>query len=295
MRRLFQSPAWPWIAAAAMLGLAGGLAAAVIPSANAGARGHETVMSRLLGSSAQAFGDSMLDRADTAFHMGRESRPDRTAITNDLFQTWREQIRPTGHAHLAGDRVKDIMAWLRFASWIDPSDVRSVLIASYWMAGDMQRPREALRILLEAQAEEPGSYLPYLGRSRIYAKLDERAMARRCYDRVLRLWPGGLDPKDEDVKFDKREALSRRALLNEMEGRTAEAIRDMMDIVTLFPERASGQFKRRIAQLARGETPGESAEQRWTALRSERMAHAEDEEESGAHDHAGHAHLQGRF
>ena len=245
------------------------------------ARGGQSTEERLAGSCTHAMSEYAVELAERTFHGGVPYYQEE-AFQDHPFQILRGAVAQTGHRHLSGRECGEIMPWLWMSLRLDPMNVTNYLDTAYMLAKDLGMVDEAMDVLDEAQRNNPGSYLVYLGKSRIYAKADNRAMARKYCDRALAL---AADSGDEEVRIDKRELLSRRAILRELDGDVSGAIGDMQEIIALFPERELGQFRRRIAILASGAEPPDSATQRWQTIRSEEYHHLCAAEEAGKKGH----------
>ena len=273
---------WPWILTVALLILASSLACrlAILPAFSSSNAGTRSLAEQLLGQSATALADySFFDKADGFYHRGRRHYVD-TAFTNDIFQVLRQEISPEGHAHLQGDDMKDVLAWVRIAVSLDPRNVDYSLVAAYWLQRELGRTDAALALLREAATANPDSYLPYLGRGRLYGKLGDRTRARIAYQLAFRHWPGDSDKNDPDTMIDKREILVRLAILCELDNDIHGAIGFMNQIAEAFPS-ASRIVKEQAAMLERGEKPPVSAEQRWNTIREAEYHHFCTEEHGG--------------
>lgn len=284
-RTIFISKAWPWVTVAVLWGAAASLACVIVDAPVAGSRAADSIAERILGRCVNALAAQAYDRADLTFHKGRPHSRER-AFSNDVFQVWRQDMAPTGHAHMSGDETKEIMAWLRFATLLDPHNITYRLDAAYWlMSTDINRPDAARKVLLDAGMADPHSYLVYLGMVQFATKTGDRLLARRSCDRALELWPGGQLPGDDEerTKMDKRELLMLRVLLREMDGDTAGAIADLKSVIEIFPN--SPQIRLRIRHIESGQESPALAEQWWNALKQQEYHHV-CEEHSG--EHAGH-------
>ena len=283
---MFTSKLWPWLAFASLWSLAGGMAC-FLDGFPGGERAASTT-ARIFGKCVSSLADSAYERADMAYHLGRPAYEER-AFSNDVFQTWRSEIAPGAHAHLEGKDKMEILSWLKISLALNPGDVERYLVAAFWLLDrTIARPAEAEKLLIAARQANPDAYLPYLGLGRLYTKTDEREKAMRCFDRGIMLWPGGLSRTNDEARLDKRELLSRRAILREMNGDAPGAITDMKDILSLYPELRLPQFRERIVSLQSGRQPVESAAQRWSALMAADYRHAC---QRGSDDeHEGHEH-----
>jgi len=289
-RRLVGSPRFAAICTGAVLWVAAGALAVNMATASGpdavGASGPAAA--RLLIASSAILSQQALNQAEREYHGGRPNYAEE-AFTNSVFQALAGRLQPRDHIHLEGSAAKEILPWFRFAMWAEPCNVTNALLASYWLARAQGGAQSALDVLNEAMRDNPRDYLVYMGKGRLYAKADERNMARRYYERALALWPGGSDGRDDDVRMDKREILSRLAVLDELDGNIPSAIERMRGIVEVLPGK-SLLFQNRMGILGRGEVPRQSALERWNALRGEEYLHlcSAGHEEHEAHDHGGH-------
>lgn len=284
---VLRSRAWPWIFVVALWAAAASLATVVADVPVAAGTGSDSIAVRMVGRCVTALASEAYARSDLTFHKGRPTYRDK-AFSNDVFQVWRKEIAPAGHTHMAGEQTKEIMSWLRFASLLDPHEVTYYLDAAYWlMSRDIGRPDAARLVLAEARARNPHSYLVYFGFSQFATKVGDKRLARRSCDRALALWPSGKSPSDDESQpmIDKREILSLRVILREMDGDKAGAIADLRSILEMFPE--SPQVRARIGLIMDGREPAAAAEQRWNALMKQEYHHVCEDEvrEQAGHDH----------
>lgn len=288
---IFRSRAWPWIALAVLWSVATLLASVAVDAPVADSQEGSSVASRILGRCVNALATAAYDRTDLTFHKGRPTYHER-AFSNTAFQVLQREIAPVGHAHMGGEETKEIMSWLRIATLLDPHNVTYHLDAAYWlMSQDVNRPDEARRILLEARAANPESYLVYLGLAQFATKIGDRLLARRNCDRAITLWPKGQSADDEQqTMMDKRELLMLRVLLREMDGDMAGAAADLKEILVMFPQ--SPLVRARIPVIESGGEPPALAEQRWNALRKQEYQHvceaATGEDAGHNHEHEDH-------
>lgn len=291
---MFSSRAWPWIGVVALWSAATMLASAIV-EAPVGGRERDSAATRILGRCVNALATAAYDRTDLTFHKGRLAYAEK-AFSNDVFQVIRREMAPTGHAHMDGDEIKEIMAWLRIATLLDPNNVTYHLDAAYWlMSRDVSRLDEARQVLLAARSANPETYIVHMALGQFATKIGDRQRARRSFDKSLVLWPGGMLPADDDdnqtkqekaeqIKIDKKEMLKLRIFLREMNGDTAGAIADLKSILEIFPD--SPLVRARIPLVENGQEPPALAEQKWNALRTQEYHHVCEEP---AGEHAGHS------
>lgn len=274
----------PWIIVFVLWTLASSLACglAAMPVFSGAGGSRRSVAEQLFGQSVTALADySFVSEADGFYHRGRRHYVE-TAFTNDVFQMLRREISPEGHAHLDGNDMKDVLAWVRMAILLDPHNVEYALVAAYWLQRELGETDAALATLREAAAANPDSYLPYLGRGRLYAKIGDRARARTSYETAYVRWPGNLDRADPDALIDRREILIRLAILRELDNDIPGAVKFMKQIAQEFPS-ASRIVRERAALIEQGRPLPVSAEERWDTIRQAEYHHF-CAEETGGHD-----------
>ncbi len=153
------------------------------------------------------------------------------------------------HDHApAADDLREILPWLRMSVELDPHRVESYMVAAYWLRERMERVDEAEQFLREGLRVNPNSYeiLFELGRC-AYESRQDPARARILWDLAYQRWHKAQATAAEPDLFMLRQILSYRALLDEREGRLAEAIEQLK-----VAREASGGlpiFDQRIARL----------------------------------------------
>lgn len=66
------------------------------------------------------------------------------------------KVAPTAHVHLG--RHEEIMPWLYASVRLNAGNERAAILAAYWLDGQLDRPREAERVLRAALAARPSSW-----------------------------------------------------------------------------------------------------------------------------------------
>jgi tetratricopeptide (TPR) repeat protein len=211
---------------------------------------QESPLFRLLNAGRVEIGADLYRRADLYFHKGVAfSRP--PPMKGDPFRKLLDVVAPETVVHLGGQNIREIMPWLRFTTRIDPHHVEAFLVTAFWLSEEAHRPDVAHEVLREGLRLNPGAYAIYLGRGKLYLRQKNTTAALQSFTAALRCWPHSpivIDP--EDLKFDRAEILTYRALVFEMLDRPADAIRDLEEVLSLFPDRHL--FRDRIADLAAG-------------------------------------------
>ena len=244
--------AYPWAAVALLWGvsflLSCGLGVARVESdPKAGTR---SVAQALLGTSCEIVSDHFYENADKYFHKGvGHIRPE--AFHDSVFQKVADEISPKDHVHLVGEEVKEMMPWLCFAIKTDPHRIETYLVASFWLATDVNRPDLALNVLAEAQQNNPSSHEIQLEKGCLLLRQNRIAEARHALDTGLAFWPGAGNPDSAAMQYDKARLLLYRAVLHEIDGENREAIAALRRILEIYPARTG--LKRRIAELEAGD------------------------------------------
>ena len=117
----------------------------------------------------------------------------------DWIERFGRHFFPTEHTHLAGDKVREILPWLRLSADMDPHRIQTYLTASYWLRGALGKPDEAAQFLHEGLRANPNSYEILLELGYVYDlnKKNPR-LARNVLEEALKKWKeqdgAGLKP-----------------------------------------------------------------------------------------------------
>ncbi len=240
----------------------------------------DSVLGRLLGASRTAIGQSLYLQADIYFHQG--ASPQKKEAFSGVFSRWWRELSPQAHVHSESTGVYELMPWFRFATQMDPHNVEAYLTAAYWLAGEGGRPDLAETILVEAQQNNPLDYRILQEKGRLLMKDHRDIAASKALDFGLKLWPGQMDPQDEQVRLDLGQMLTLRAFLYELEGRREQSLHLMKWASSLFPNNAA--LAARVAAMDRGELDSVWARETWDQLFSRKMVCAR-EDHDYAHEH----------
>jgi len=250
-----------------------------------------SVAQALLGESRLALSGHFYEIADRYLHKG-VGHTKEESLERSPFRRLLDGISPEHHVHLAGTEIKELMPWLWLAIRLNPRNVETYLVASFWLGGDAGEPEMALEVLNEAQCNIPYSCEVQLQKGRILLKRGRIGEAVRAFDAGLAFWPGRNSPESEDARHARASLLLYRALLHEVQGEKQEAIAHLGEIIELYPERK--HLQKRIASIEKGEPPTLLASQLWNATLledhrkqlAETCPHDEDEEpDRGEDDH----------
>jgi len=279
---------WPWVALISLCVAVFCLACAVSRSEAMSTCAGPQISSadRLAGGVRAAIGGRFFETADIYFHKG-VPHASKDALRNCVFERLAEAVSPSEHVHAGGQEIAEIMPWLRLAAYCNPHDVETYLVASFWLAGEAGRPDLALDVLREAEENNPKEYRIWLERGRILLRDRRLAEAARAFDVGLAFWPGSQEPDGEDARHGLRNLLLHRAILLELSGDTAQAVRDLRRIVELYP--SSESIRLRADTLENGRAPAAPAGEILTTLLRENAG-----ERSACHREDEHGHDHGR-
>jgi tetratricopeptide (TPR) repeat protein len=211
---------------------------------------QESPLFRILNTGRAEMSADLYHRADLYFHKGVAfTRP--PPLTGDPFRKLLDAVAPESVVHLGGQNIREIMPWLRFTTRLDPHHVEAFLVTAFWLSEEAHRPDVAHEVLREALRLNPGAYAIHLGRGKLFLRQKNPKAALQSFSAALRCWPQSpIATSPQDLNFDRAEILTYRALVFEIFNHPADAIRDLEEVLTLFPERH--EFRNRIADLAAG-------------------------------------------
>ncbi len=204
-----------------------------------------SMLADVMGTIRIALGGEFIGQADRWFHKGVGHY--HSQGFENVFTRLQGAIRPSGHVHLHGEGVGDVIPPLYFASKMDPSNVDAYALAAFLLAREAGRPDLADAVLCEAQRHNPRDYRIYYERGKLALKAGSLDDAARLLDASLRLWPAPAGVDDEDARSDLAGMLTYRGLLFEMGAAADEAAALYSRVLDLFPGRQG--LRDRIAEL----------------------------------------------
>ena len=132
----------------------------------------------------------------------------------DWLDAFGRHFMPNRHTHLdeggpaddlsSNSKVAEILPWLKLSSKLDPENIQTYLVMSFWLRNNLNQPREAEQILHEGLRYNPGNPQLLYELGRIYFdNYKNPARARTIYEAALRSWaqekPGV--PQSERLKL----------------------------------------------------------------------------------------------
>ena len=241
-----------------------------------------SLSSIIKGSSRTAISRHFFETADLYFHKGAEHTTT-TKLQPDIFQRTKQIVSPSGHFHISHSKMKEIMPWLWLSIKMDPHNVETYLVTSFWLANASKKPKLALEVLTEGQLNNPYNYQIQMEKGRIYLKQGNLDQAKHTFDTALVFWTKTADQLNEYENMDRAETLLYRGLLAEHDGETKDAIRLYKEILSHFPNRNG--IRSRVAILEKGEIPEVLANSFWdNILKSDIKNKSKCKHESHKHD-----------
>lgn len=205
---------------------------------------------RIFGDSSRIFANAAFTRADAYYHSGyyptifdnneafktphmaedtgavaSHNEGEETAFMGpprDWLDAFSRRFIPNRHTHLdqggpADDlsnssQVREILPWLDLATQMNPQDIRTYLVISFWLRTDLNQASEAEHVLRGGLRENPGNPQLLFELGRIYFEdFHNPARARSIYEAGVRSWalekpkvPIAERLKYENSTFDDR-------------------------------------------------------------------------------------------
>ena len=117
----------------------------------------------------------------------------------DWMERFGRHFIPTEHTHLANDKVREILPWLRISADLDPHRIQTYVTASYWLRATLNQPDEAEQFLREGLRANPDSFEILIELGYIFdMNRKNPRIARNVFDAALQKWKkqdaAGLEP-----------------------------------------------------------------------------------------------------
>ena len=135
--------------------------------------------------------------------------------TRNWLDAFSRHFVPNRHTHLdqggptddlsTSSEVREILPWLDLATEMNPQDIRTYLVISFWLRTDLNQTSGAEHVLRSGPRYNPGNPQLLFDLGRIYFEnYHDTARARRIWEAGLTTWalekPGV--PKSERLKYD---------------------------------------------------------------------------------------------
>jgi tetratricopeptide (TPR) repeat protein len=135
----------------------------------------------------------------------------------DWIDRFSRHFRPAVHTHLEGQKVREILPWIKLSAELDPHRIQTYVVAAYWLRDRLNKSSEAEEFLREGLKENPHSpdLLYVLGQIYLQDRKD-LPRARNLFAAALRCWYEVEQPKP--VKAETAEGQRDYLLLEQILG-----------------------------------------------------------------------------
>ena len=143
----------------------------------------------------------------------------------DWVERFGRHFRHTEHTELSGARTREILPWLRLSAELDPQNVQTYTLASYWLRTQLHKIDEAEQFLMEGLRANPRSHeiLFALGQLH-YEDRRDLTRARNLWEVALRRWMEDESGKEKPDNSALRDITLNLARLEEEQGNFRRAI-----------------------------------------------------------------------
>jgi tetratricopeptide (TPR) repeat protein len=248
--------------------------------------------SLLLGDSSKIFANSFFVKADAYYHSGYyptifdnnsafqtpHIAEDTGAVAShnqgaedigfmgpprDWIDAFGRNFIPNRHTHLdeggptddlsKSSQVREILPWLKLSAELDPENIQTYLVTTFWLRTRLDKVSEAEQVLREGLRNNPGNPQLFFELGQIYDEnYHDIARARNIWEAALRSWAREEPdvPQSDRLKmtlenFDDRfmfeQLQTSLALLEEKSGNTAAAIARWQQAILAAPSTADMQ------------------------------------------------------
>lgn len=161
----------------------------------------------------------------------------------DWIAAFGQNFYPTKHVHLGekGDQ-RELLPWLRLAAELNPHEVQTYTLASYWLRNRLGKIKEAEEFLRQGWRANPHSYEILCELGRLYEEnRSDLTRARNLLEAALREWKTSESGKERPDEFALMQITVHLAGIEEREGRYAQAIHYLELLRPLSPHPESIQ------------------------------------------------------
>jgi tetratricopeptide (TPR) repeat protein len=212
----------------------------------------------LFGDSSRIFANAAFTKADAYYHSGfyptifdnneafktahmaedtgavaSHNQGEETAFMGpprDWLDAFSRHFIPNRHTHLdqggpnddlsSSSEVREILPWLDLATELNPQDIRTYLVISFWLRTDLNQAPEAEHVLRSGLRYNPRNPQLLFELGRIYFEdYHDKAQARNIWEAGLQCWalekPGV--PMSERLKYDDNSTFDDRYVFEELQ------------------------------------------------------------------------------
>jgi len=203
------------------------------------------------------------DTGAVASHNGGEEETSFMGPPRDWIDAFGRNFIPNRHTHLdeggptddlsKSSQVHEILPWLKLSAELDPENIQTYLVTTFWLRTRLNKVSEAEQVLREGLRNNPGNPQLFFELGRIYDEnYHDTARARNIWEAALRSWAREEPdvPQSDRLKmtlenFDDRfmfeQLQTSLALLEERAGNTAAAIARWQQAILAAPSTADMQ------------------------------------------------------
>ncbi len=116
----------------------------------------------------------------------------------DWIDRFSRHFQPTRHTHLPGEKIREILPWLKLSAELDPHNVKTYMITDYWLRNRLKQSQEAEDFVRDGLKNNPRSPDLLFALGQIY--LEDRkdySRAKSLFLAALRCWHERDDSKPE--------------------------------------------------------------------------------------------------
>jgi hypothetical protein len=183
-----------------------------------------SVLATLLGDGRKTVADYFYVQADVYFHSGYypsvfdQARQQEVADSDvshpeegsgqeekgflgepkDWIDRFSRHFRPSRHTHLEGEKVQEMLPWMKLSAELDPQRVQTFVVSAYWLRAGLNKSAEAEDFIRDGLRTNPRSPDLLFVLGQIY--LEDRKdlpRAKNLFLAALRCWHETEDPKPE--------------------------------------------------------------------------------------------------
>jgi len=137
----------------------------------------------------------------------------------------------------SGDE-REILPWLRFSAELDPENVQTYVVCSFWLRGALGKAEEAEQFLRMGLRANPGDYELLFELGRIYNEdRKDPSRARNVWELGLKNWRQREPGKEQPNIFLGAQLLGQLAALEEKQEHYARTIEHLTELKRISPNK----------------------------------------------------------
>lgn len=156
---------------------------------------------------------------------------------HDWIERFGQNFRPTVHVHLEKGEEREMLPWLRLSAELDPHNIETYTVASYWLRKRLNKADDAEQFLREGLKANPDD--PEILNELAWLEFENKkdfTRAENIWKAALRRWHEVEDSKKEPNKPVLRAILDGLVQLKLGEDHTSEAIAYLKQLKEISPD-----------------------------------------------------------